>query len=117
MPNLSALKLVAVILLAGVSVAPAAGPAIKKDLAQSVWEQPITIKARNEDIAKILRSFATQVGAQLVLDENIQGRLSIEAKDSKLGEVMDNLCTAFQCEWHISKGKELSLVVRQHLKE
>ena|SRR5215208_6548557 len=77
----------------------------------------VSIKARNVDIAQILHSFADQIEARLLLDRNIRGKISIEAQNSDFTEVMDNLCTAFNCQWKLSQGSGLSLVVRPRISE
>ena len=109
---------VAVVLLVIVIILSAGGfgwlnrPSLQEEVAASS-AKTVSIQARNVDVRDVLRSFAEQIGARLVLEGGISGKISIEANESRLEDVMDNLCTAFSCEWSIS-GDDSSprLVVR-----
>lgn len=72
----------------------------------------VSIKARDMEVSEVLRAFSDQVGAQLILDARVQGRISIEAKNSDLREVMENLCTALKCQWRLFDDHGLNLVVQ-----
>ena len=74
----------------------------------------MTLSGRNLDVRKILQSFADQAGARLELGSGVHGTLSIEARRSDLGEVMDNLCTALRCQWKLKKSPTRVLVVNKH---
>lgn len=66
-------------------------------------ENPVvSIEARDVDIQHILLSFATQIGARLEFDPAIHGTLSIQATQSPLQEVMNDICTVYSCEWTFS---------------
>ncbi len=86
---------------------PAPPPAFQ---AEAVPRQ-VTISARDRRVEEILHSFADQIGARLVLEGDFQGRMSIEARESDLDEVMENLCTALECQWLILDKPTPSLVV------
>jgi type II secretory pathway component GspD/PulD (secretin) len=86
----------------------------QKESSQDSKARVVSIKVRDAEVSDVLHSFADQIGARLVLDQRIQGKISIEAKDSELSEVMDNLCTALKCQWRLSHEDGWVLSV-QHL--
>lgn len=62
----------------------------------------ITLAARDADLREVLGSVAAQAGATLDLAPAIRGRISIEAEQSPIEPLMDDLCEAFYCDWRLT---------------
>ncbi len=105
--RLLALAAIVALLVVGMAVwklATAAAPA----------HQPkITVQARNADISTVLRDVASQSGAVLALDPNLTGTVSLETKNAKLADLMNDFCTAYSCNWTFSTGATPALVVKR----
>lgn len=73
----------------------------------------VSIRVRDANVQDVLTSFADQVEAKLVVDPGIQGKLSIQAEKSDLGEVMNDLCTVYECDWKLSPSPHVLTVTRR----
>jgi type II secretory pathway component GspD/PulD (secretin) len=90
-------------------------------IAEAVWklaaapaEQPkITLQARGSSIETVLRDVASQSGAVLALDPRMTGKISLETKNARLADFMNDFCTAYSCTWKLSGGSKPALVVRK----
>lgn len=71
----------------------------------------VNLSARDQEVQEILRSLADQANARLVLKSPVKRKISIQAQDSDLSEVMDNLCMALRCTWSFSRAPERALTV------
>jgi hypothetical protein len=77
-------------------------------------ERPLVVSftGRDVEVADVFQSFARQVEAELDLDPAVQGQLSLNLRRARLKSAMDDLCTAFSCDWALNDEPAPLLVVR-----
>lgn len=96
--------LVGMLILVWVPGALPAEPVSEQDLNQRAHEQRISVRFEDMDLRAAIQLLASELGLELMLDENVDGRLNLVADDVAPGELMAGLLRNHQLGYRISQG-------------
>lgn len=73
----------------------------------------VSLQAKNASLLDVLSSLARQ--SDLTLATNLKGssKISLQARDAKLEDVMDNICLAYSCTWEVVNSPRYILVIEK----
>lgn len=67
--------------------------------------QPITLSLRDADLVEVLRSFAALGGFNLVLQPNVQGKVTLELKDVPWDQALEQILKIHKLGIEVTGGK------------
>lgn len=79
------------------------GVAAKPSPAPGGLEDLIDISLLDADVRETLNSFGTISGLPVVIDEGIEGEVSLELTDAPAKKALDAVCEMHGCEWGVEK--------------
>lgn len=75
-----------------------------------IANRTVRVDVKNVPLKDALRVCADQAGAVLAMSPEVQGTISINAR-GRLADVVDEICTAYDCDWRIKEGRPLPALV------
>lgn len=69
-------------------------------------EEPIDMELEDADLQQVLQAFGAIVQARVVIDETLEGEVTIELHDTPVRLALDSLCRIHGCTWELEETDE-----------
>lgn len=87
-----------------------------RQVGASILDRQVSLRfGEKKNIREIFSSCAKQAGAELAVDEDIQGMYSVNQAGT-LGDVIKELCNMADCSWEIVSGDKIFLFIHKRSK-
>jgi type II secretory pathway component GspD/PulD (secretin) len=78
------------------SAPPRAASCCGKDTAP---KEPIDLKVIKADVQDLLKTFGQIMGAKVILDPAVKGKISLNLENTPVDKALDAVCSAAGCDW------------------
>jgi len=65
---------------------------------------PMDVKAKDEGVGNVFSAIGEALAADVFIDAEVHGRVTLERKDAPLHEVLDAVCAQAGCAWSLETG-------------
>jgi type II secretory pathway component GspD/PulD (secretin) len=78
----------------------------RKPPAKTEPTEAISIKVVNADLQNLLKTFGQLVGAEVVLDPALTGKISVDLPNTPWDKGLDTVCKQAGCTWSLTDGEK-----------
>jgi type II secretory pathway component GspD/PulD (secretin) len=83
----------------------------RKAAAKTLPTEPIDLKVTDAELRDLLTTFGQMVSAEVVLDPELTGKVTLSLENTPWNEALDTVCKRAGCEWSLSEGDKKILKV------
>ena len=78
----------------------------RKPPAKADAREVIDIRVTNADVQDLIKTFGELVGAEVVLDPAVTGKVSLDLRNTPWSQGLDTVCKQAGCAWSLSGGEK-----------
>jgi type II secretory pathway component GspD/PulD (secretin) len=79
--------------------------------AKTVPTDPIDLKVTDAELRDLLTTFGQMVSAEVVLDPELSGKVTLSLENIPWNEALDTVCKRAGCDWSLTEGEKKVLKV------
>ena len=73
-------------------------------------DEPIDVNVTNADVANMLKTFGSLMSAEVVIDPEVKGTVSLQLDNTPARKALDAICQAAGCSWSYDADKKVLTV-------